>query len=75
MRKLCLGALLLGGLLVGGCQSTKNPYDPQKPIDQMNTQEWCDYSRYLLTNPNNSADTKRIISEKMRARNCPGAGT
>ncbi len=44
MRKLCLGALLLGGLLVGGCQSTKNPYDPQKPIDQMNTQEWCDYS-------------------------------
>ena len=33
--RLALGAALALALVTAGCESTKNPYDPDKPLDKM----------------------------------------
>lgn len=74
MKKLSLGVIVAAGLVTGACESTKNPYDPQKPLDKMTTEEWCNYTAFFLTNPNLSEQTRRIATDKMRARGCQKQG-
>lgn len=67
-----LNVLALACLLVGGCESTKNPYDPDKPIDKMTHEELCSYYVFYLTNPNLSEQTRRIATTKMHDKGCAG---
>ena len=64
------GALLLAGLVLAGCQSTKNPYDPAKPLDQMNHDELCSYYGLYLSNPNLMPQTRATATAKMREKGC-----
>jgi hypothetical protein len=43
MKKVASVLVALGCLVVAGCQSTKSPYDPDKPIDKMTPEELCHY--------------------------------
>ena len=70
MKPVLLGALVLGGLVLAGCQSTKNPYDPPKPLDQMNKDELCSYYAFFLTNPNLLEETRKTATTKMRQKGC-----
>ena len=64
------GALALA---LGGCQSSKNPFDPDKPLDKMTKEEWCSFYAYYLTNPAISNETRANATRQMRARSCPQA--
>lgn len=66
----CVVALMLA-LTTAGCESTKNPYDPEKPLDKMSKEEWCSFYAFYLTNPNISAATRASATKQMRARGCP----
>ncbi len=72
MRMAVVGAALMLGLGLAGCESTKNPYDPDKPLDKMSKEEWCNFYAYYLTNPNISNETRASATKQMRARQCPG---
>lgn len=74
MKRLSAFAMLLGALALGGCESTKNPYDPDKPLDKMTKDELCSYYVFYLSNPNLSENTRRIATTKMREKGCPAAG-
>ncbi len=63
---------LLMGFVTAGCESTKNPYDPDKPLDKMSKEEWCAFYAFYLTNPKISAATRDSATKQMRARGCPG---
>ena len=70
MNKAVIGAAVAMALLASGCDSTKNPYDPDKPLDKMTKEEWCAFYGYYLTNPQISAETRRSATAQMRARGC-----
>ena len=70
MTKLCWAALGLACLVLGGCESTHNPYDPDKPLDKMNHEELCSYYRVYLGNPDLSQQTRNIATAKMREKGC-----
>ena len=70
MIRVSRGAIVLACLVIGGCESTKNPYDPPKPLDQMNKEELCSYYNFFLSNPNNSEQTRQIATAKMRDKGC-----
>ena len=70
MNKALIGAAAAIALLTGGCESTKNPYDPEKPLDKMTKEEWCTFYSFYLTNPQISAETRQSATAQMRARNC-----
>ena len=69
-RTLLVGAMALA-MALGACASDKNPYDPEKPLDKMSKEEWCDFYAHYLTNPNISAATRASATKQMRDRNCP----
>lgn len=71
MRRIAIGAALALAVGVGGCQSTKNPYDPDKPLDKMSKEEWCIFYAYYLTNPAISSETRASATKQMRDRGCP----
>ena len=71
MSRLARVALALGCLVVGGCQSDKNAYDPPKPLDKMTQEEWCSYYVLYLTNPGITPETRQIATAQMRKRGCP----
>ena len=73
-RQRMIGAAMALGLVVGGCQSDKNPYDPEKPLDKMTKEEWCNYYTFYLTNPNIGDATRVSANKQMHARGCPGHG-
>ena len=60
-------------LALGGCQSSKNPFDPDKPLDKMTKEEWCSFYAYYLTNPAISNETRANATRQMRARGCAQA--
>ncbi len=62
--------LVLACLVIGGCESTRNPYDPPKPLDQMDKVELCSYYTFFLSNPKISEQTRRIATAKMRDKGC-----
>ena len=64
-------AALTLAMAVGGCGSDKNPFDPDKPLDKMSKQEWCDFYAHYLTNPKISAATRASATKQMRDRDCP----
>lgn len=64
-------AVLVVVLGLAGCESTKNPYDPDKPLDKMSKEEWCTFYAYYLTNPNISAETRASAVKQMHNRGCP----
>ncbi len=70
MNKAVIGAAVAMALLAGGCESTKNPYDPDKPLDKMTKEEWCAFYSFYLTNPQISAETRQSATAQMRARGC-----
>lgn len=70
MQRLSVVALIVVGLAVGGCESTSNPYDPDKPLDKMTHDELCAYYTYYLTNPALSEQTRRIATTKKREKGC-----
>ncbi len=71
MKRLCFAVVALATLLVGGCNSTKGRYDPPKALDTMTPQEVCDYYKFYLSNPDLLPETRKIATDKMRAKNCP----
>ena len=71
-RQIALGAAVMLALATAGCESTKNPYDPDKPLDKMTKEEWCAYYAFYLTNPNISVATRGSATKQMRNRGCPG---
>ncbi len=71
MRQVAVGAALAMALVAGGCQSSKNPFDPDKPLDKMTKAEWCSFYSYYLTNPAISAETRKSATAQMRSRGCP----
>ncbi len=73
MRKVAIGAAVALALVAGGCQSSKNPFDPDKPLDKMSKEEWCSFYSFYLTNPSLSAETRKSATQQMRARGCPQA--
>lgn len=72
MRKMAFGLAIASALAVGGCESTKDPYDPDKPLDKMTKEEWCNFYTYYLTNPNISAETRASALKQMHNRGCAG---
>ena len=72
MRRMTIFAALAMALAASGCQSDRNPFDPDKPIDKMNKEEWCAYYTFYLTNPNLSAESRASALKQMQNRNCPG---
>ena len=66
-----VAAALVLAVGLAGCESTKNPYDPDKPLDKMSKEEWCNFYAYYLTNPNISAATRASAVKQMRDRGCP----
>ncbi len=72
LKKVAMGAAVALALVAGGCESTKNPYDPDKPLDKMNKEEWCNYYTFYLTNPNISAASRASANKQMHDRGCPG---
>ena len=72
-RQVATGLAIALALVTAGCESTKNPYDPDKPLDKMTKEEWCAYYAFCLTNPNNSEQTRASATKQMRARGCPNA--
>ena len=70
MTKILRGALLFAGLVLAGCQSEKNHFDPPKPLDQMNHEELCSYYGFYLTNPALQPQTRAIATAKMREKGC-----
>ncbi len=70
--RLALGAALALALVTAGCESTKNPYDPDKPLDKMSKEEWCAYYTFYLTNPSITEATRASATRQMRSRGCPG---
>ncbi len=70
MKRLGALALILTALALGGCESTKNHYDPDKPIDKMTHEELCSYYAFYLTNPNLMEQTRRIATTKMHEKGC-----
>ena len=66
-----VAAALVLAVGLAGCESTKNPYDPDKPLDKMSKEEWCNFYAYYLTNPNISAATRASVVKQMRDRGCP----
>ena len=71
MRTFVMAAALASAFVLGGCESGKNPYDPDKPLDKMSKEEWCAFYSYYLTNPNISAETRASATSQMRRRGCP----
>ena len=71
MRRIATCAIVMMALAAGGCESTKNPYDPDKPLDKMTKEEWCSYYAFYLTNPNISAESRTNATKQMRNRGCP----
>ena len=71
MRRLATWICVATALVAGGCESSKNAYDPDKPLDKMSKEEWCAYYAFYLTNPNISADSRASATKQMRARGCP----
>ncbi len=72
MKRLSVLGLVVTSLAVGGCESTKNPYDPDKPLDKMSKEELCSYYAFYLTNPSLSESTRRIATTKRREKGCAG---
>ncbi|WP_129221468.1 hypothetical protein [Lichenibacterium ramalinae] len=70
--QVALGAAIALALATAGCESTKNPYDPDKPLDKMTKEEWCAYYAFYLTNPNIGEGTRASATKQMRNRGCPG---
>ena len=70
MTRLSLAALGLASLVLAGCESTHNPYDPDKPLDQMSHAELCSYYGVYLSNPALSQQTRNIATAKMREKGC-----
>lgn len=73
MKQIAISAAVVMALATAGCESTKNPYDPDKPLDKMSKEEWCSYYSYYLTNPNISNETRASATKQMRNRGCPQA--
>ena len=71
MRQVAIGAAVAMALVAGGCQSSKNRYDPDKPLDKMTKPEWCNFYKFYLTNPEISAETRKSATAQMRNRSCP----
>lgn len=71
-RRFALAAALMLSLAAAGCDSTKNAYDPDKPLDKMSKEEWCAYYTFYLTNPSISAASRASATKQMRNRGCPG---
>ena len=74
MRAFTVASILIAALATAGCESTKNPFDPPKPLDKMTQDEWCSYYAFYLTDPNLSQQTRTIATGQMRKRGCPNAG-
>lgn len=72
MKRLAVVSLVLTSLVAGGCESTKNPFDPDKPLDKMSKEELCSYYTFYLTNPSLSENTRRIATAKRREKGCAG---
>lgn len=70
MSKIVWAALALGCLVLGGCETTHNPYDPDKPLDKMTHEELCSYYGLYLSNPNLTPQTRSIATAKMREKGC-----
>ena len=70
MKRVAMGAALAMALAAAGCQSDKSPYDPEKPLDKMSKEEWCNFYSYYLTNPNISDATRASATKQMRDRGC-----
>lgn len=66
-------AVLVLSVVLAGCESTKNPYDPPKPLDKMSKEELCSYYVFFLTDPKLSQQTRTIATQKMRDKGCPSA--
>lgn len=68
-----MGAALALALVAGGCQSDdKSKWDPDKPLDKMTKEEWCNFYTFYLTNPNISDATRVSAGKQMHAKGCPG---
>ena len=65
-----MAAALAMTVALGGCGSDKNPFDPDKPLDKMSKEEWCDFYAHYLTNPKISAATRASAMKQMRDRGC-----
>lgn len=68
-----MGAALGLALVAGGCQSDgKSKWDPDKPLDKMTKEEWCNFYAFYLTNPDISDATRVSANKQMHAKGCPG---
>ena len=74
MKRLTVASILAAALAAAGCESTKNPFDPPKPLDKMTQEEWCSFYAFYLTNPSLSQQTRTIATTQMHKRGCPNVG-
>ena len=74
MKRLTVASIFVAALGAAGCESTKNPFDPPKPLDKMTQEEWCSYYAFYLTNPGLSQQTRTIATTQMHKRGCPNVG-
>ena len=70
MRNLAIGALVLGGLALGGCHSDDPTVDAPKPLDKMSQDEWCTFYRGYLTRKDVSDAVRQADLKRMRDRGC-----
>ena len=70
MKKMALGAIILGSLL-GGCQSDENKYyDAPKALDKMSKDELCAFYGKYTSNPDLSPHARTVALEQMRTKGC-----